>query len=826
MSESFPWAASFAAWRETVFTSLKESAAGGELTARHPFITDGGLRCLDVTAGATSNVSGAGEEFDLQDALALWRFAPQNAVASGGTDARWFPLDAAMPAEPVWEAADLAARRTAREVAGGPEALLSIVLGPVQPFIAAARSLRDLWTGSALLSWLAFKAIEPVLEQHGPTAMVFPVLRGNPLMDQWLQHKGVEIQPEQIQPGMSGSLRTPGLPHRLLAAVPSGADGAAARDLARLCETSAQSALRYLSEKVRQALDQKLAGCDLRAERRWDARWERQIAAMLSVTATVVPLDTEAARLAQLTGRTPESRATLRAKCDQVGLERVPRSLREALDGDWPGQLDLVMRVAETTRSVRPIPPPEALSEAPQPPKCSLLGTWEQMGPAAPAQSRQFWDCVRENLVIDGVRLRARERLCAQSLVKRFAMPVGLGEALGLSREDMKFPDTATVAAGDWLNEVGLDWASVQNQNGQPWNGQWLYRDADSITPEEYPSEAVQKKIDAAHETARAKGLGEPPSYYAVMLCDGDNMSDWLRGETAPHLRAALADSDLAEHLGDDIPAPIGPMWQALLSQALASFTTVLAPRIVAKHNGTLIYAGGDDVLAVMPVRRALACARELRAAFRGEIGSTNVSAHEGWFRFEDDPLEAEHLTLGPRAGLSAGICLAHLKTDLREVLDAARRAERAAKDAGRDSLAIQALRRSGEPTQAVAGWDDVAWLNPLLLAFTEGVSDRWTYHLRALAPTLSALPDAAAKAELRRQINRLETVDRKKLAATLQDLHIQPEGESVGHRVEALYAGFNETRGKRCGSGSEGSLNDFVKLCQIASFMARGRDR
>src|SRR6202035_1604331 len=77
----------------------------------------------------------------------------------------------------------------------GGVALLTFALGPVQPFIAAARTVRDLWTGSYLLSWLTFAAMRPVLEECGPAAVLSPALRGNPLMDRWLHELAFDESP-------------------------------------------------------------------------------------------------------------------------------------------------------------------------------------------------------------------------------------------------------------------------------------------------------------------------------------------------------------------------------------------------------------------------------------------------------------------------------------------------------------------------------------------------------------------------------------------------------------------------------------------------------
>ena len=46
--------------------------------------------------------------------------------------------------------------------------LLLFQLGPVQEFIAQARSTRDLWSGSYMLSWLVAHAICAVVERSFP----------------------------------------------------------------------------------------------------------------------------------------------------------------------------------------------------------------------------------------------------------------------------------------------------------------------------------------------------------------------------------------------------------------------------------------------------------------------------------------------------------------------------------------------------------------------------------------------------------------------------------------------------------------------------------
>ena len=60
-------------------------------------------------------------------------------------------------------------------------AFLLMQFGPVQEFISQARSTRDLWSGSYLLSWLVAHAIKTITGGIGPDTILFPALCGQPL---------------------------------------------------------------------------------------------------------------------------------------------------------------------------------------------------------------------------------------------------------------------------------------------------------------------------------------------------------------------------------------------------------------------------------------------------------------------------------------------------------------------------------------------------------------------------------------------------------------------------------------------------------------------
>lgn len=241
-------------------------------------------------------------------------------------------------------------------------------------------------------------------------------------------------------------------------------------------------------------------------------------------------------------------------------------------------------------------------------------------------------------------------------------------------------------------------------------------------------------------------------------------------------------------------PHPPGHVIQTSISKALARFAVEVAPAIVegpkAVYQGTLVYSGGDDVLAMTPTELALSCAAKLQR----EYG-------RNWPK--DELRTAEDATV------SAGIAVAHHKEDLRYVLQAARQAEKAAKNGGRDALALTICRRSGEHTTTLLPWDLVGDLQKLVEIFQRGAPDRWTYILRAELTAMGSLPAEAFDAEVQRLIARM---DKEQLRRELEDCS---KGFLPGYRERMTNRGRKEEEIRR----------NFVVLCQSASFLARGRD-
>ena len=169
-----------------------------------------------------------------------WRFGPERSrpKIDGKLGALWgvLPADTRVPDHSIWDHLDhLGLRRGVRRRSEGDAALLALAIGPVQGFIASARTTSDLWAGSHLLARLAWEAMKPVCEALGPDAILFPRLRGVPQVDVWLRDR--MNLPDELFTGCdwmkrgtdANPLFSAALPNRFVAVVPA----SQARDIAQ-----------------------------------------------------------------------------------------------------------------------------------------------------------------------------------------------------------------------------------------------------------------------------------------------------------------------------------------------------------------------------------------------------------------------------------------------------------------------------------------------------------------------------------------------------------------------------------------------------------------
>ncbi|MCL2878561.1 MAG: type III-B CRISPR-associated protein Cas10/Cmr2, partial [Acidobacteria bacterium] len=239
-------------------------------------------------------------------------------------------------------------------------------------------------------------------------------------------------------------------------------------------------------------------------------------------------------------------------------------------------------------------------------------------------------------------------------------------------------------------------------------------------------AEVVKKALraDSTREIAERNDDGEN-HYIAVLAMDGDEMGKWVSGAKTPEFLKQLAPKAkyyLSSLAGQALRRLLTPSYHLQFSEALSNFAMHKAREIVEEHKGDLIYAGGDDVLAILPATYAITCAEKLRQAFRS-----------------DYDVNGRLFYPGSRCDVSCGIAVGHDNAPLQMLVREAQAAERRAKnDYDRAALAVSLYKRSGEIVHWGCKWDGSG--NPLEimrrltdLTRTGKLSGRFPYALAAL---------------------------------------------------------------------------------------------
>ena len=229
---------------------------------------------------------------------------------------------------------------------------------------------------------------------------------------------------------------------------------------------------------------------------------------------------------------------------------------------------------------------------------------------------------------------------------------------------------------------------------------------------------------------------------------DGDRMGAWLSGEQSAisyreSFHPAGARRAFDERAGvsrcwldyAEQPRALSPNRHLAISGRLNDFALSVVRHVVEReYLGRVIYAGGDDVLAMLPVatccRPCNGCARPTpaRAPKAGCRCEAKLRLGNGFARLNGRLLRM----MGERATASCGAVIAHHQAPLGSVLRALREAEASAKNAGgRDAFCLTLIKRSGGIRRFTAKWGEpVAVLQALQSFLAEpGVSRRAVYN-------------------------------------------------------------------------------------------------
>jgi CRISPR-associated protein Cmr2 len=515
-------------------------------------------------------------------------------------------------------------------------------IGPVQGFVAQARRTRDFWAGSFLLSWLSAVAMRAVIAQTG--TIVFPAADQNFL--DWLEGNG-DLNKKPAQ----GSI-----PNRFKAEITNGF-------LPEEVVRSVQTAWKAVADTV--------YNNDLEdiADKITREIWDRQVQNFWEMNWVIVEDKNNSSALDQRK--------------------------------NWRSHL----------------PPPEPGV------KCMMMdGLQELSGARGPMglegeKLKDFWQQLRNQKKI-GIAsdLREQEHLCAIAFIKRrfsryFAeVSACMVNDWSLHQEKWTMntarPSVVYMAAVHWLE------ALIKKANKDPEIAEalWAFHDkALELTEGEYaewdnnikciedaiqanpnwsvkkwkaldgnvffehalenkntfPNQALAGKVKQQLRKLQKSmgnaegGIGLRPSpFYAVLMMDGDSLG------------SQMSDSNK----------------QPIITEGLKQFTEGVEEK-VWNHNGFLIYAGGDDVLAVLPLEDALPCALELRQFYMSCFP-------------KDSEIEIQ-------TSLSGAVEFAHMKMPLTKILkDAHILLDKVAKaERGRDALAVRIWKPGGKEVEWSMPW-------------------------------------------------------------------------------------------------------------------------
>ncbi|MCB9761189.1 MAG: type III-B CRISPR-associated protein Cas10/Cmr2 [Alphaproteobacteria bacterium] len=702
-----------------------------------------------------------------------------------------------MPDHTVWAQRSLAAALVGARLGSGDAALVLLSVGPVQALIEASRRTNDLWGGSYLMSFLSAQMLCALARRLGPDAVVTPWPAGLALVDHLLEMGPSPSKSSLVQPALPAKVMAivPDAEADALAAEALRAASDTWQDIGRSVRDGLGGLLRDADPQLKSIWTTQL---DAFLERTaavipW-ASDPAAVGARLSALGWPAPkpLSTAGEGYGPSSGllwqaRSGASRSILprscpsepRPKCtvcgrrDQLGpalgedhqrrrgyelwahrrwwstrsdeeRESVSLSDGEALcavcltkrfapehyfgrpDGplglDWVGspQEDRPLLRFPSVSSVACAPFRLLMTQARV--RRGVLQDWQALSPEA-EQARQQ-DLSQKTRAWTGQlnRLLARDAL-------NFTPP---GNGLPGLGPVGRFDDGPLDVDGAWCD----DDAYVPERLWRDYRGRPV--------PEEDPNyQRVRELVPEAGRSWRSvrEALGCAPSpYYAVLYLDGDQMSLWLNGahERTPKVGEVWGGPPLPADEAD-APRPVYPALQGELSRRLCRLAAGDVAERVHGHLGRLVYCGGDDVVALLPLQTSLRCAWSLVKLLQSRQ------------------------RLGPKVTASAGLAIVHMRDPLGLAIQQARDAEQRAKKT-RNRLCVTLSPRSGAPLEVALPWlRDASGIKmvPALLELLatpdpeapgeHAVNLRLIDALRREAPVLAALPAGAIRSRLDR---------------------------------------------------------------------------
>ncbi|WP_316164558.1 MULTISPECIES: Cas10/Cmr2 second palm domain-containing protein [unclassified Bradyrhizobium] len=723
------------------------------------------------------------------------------------------------------------------------EVNLHFHLGPVQGLISEARRTRDWWAGSFLLSWLVANAMAVVTEKFRGTIESPDVGLGRGSRVRQPNDPVLACAIDAMKPGYvpkDGPMLST-LPNHFVAALSS-------EKLAREAGKAAEQCIRERWVTLASAVRDMLF-----APEHWQARpddreralrlWNRQIG---STSCTPMwEIYWVCAKAGQDGDALLDARKRWRWSRDAEGLPPVEGAICSMM-GDWDeisgrSKLERTQR-QDFWRHVRQrLVDVRYAGYARQPSDCLDLREDEML--SAPALVKRLFpllafdhppdeaDSLRRIIgwtpsirVSYAVFQLHPENWWKDRLRRTFGLPPSPARTGFAQPSDASFdqnpifwPSTSCIAATHWLADA-LERAPVETERfaeaiarvspkyALAEQNLWVKRlkDAAAACRDKLEDPAILSvdgaslfasslmKFDGSTDAiTRAGSLlsalyrqvkSEPAPYYAVLKMDGDRMGELMTPELSQRL--ARFAQDLRGRAGQDVPdADLG---------------------LAARHNGILLYASADEMLALLPIEDALAAALAIRNEFARSTRG---------------------LRLSRPATISGAITFAHRQVPLRWVMQSNRVLlnKVAKEDAGRDALAIEILDRSGQLAEWAAPWNRVGderagGPETLLALVTDAIGPRpflgSNQLLHDLDQQLETFTDGADDASTGTRIAAAKEYDRR---------YARPGGHGVARTAHERMANMLTRRilQQRAQEGNDAPVDDelierVMQLCRI----------
>lgn len=360
-----------------------------------------------------------------------------------------------------------------------------------------------------------------------------------------------------------------------------------------------------------------------------------------------------------------------------------------------------------------------------------------------------WWERAARNSPVAGL-FSSGDRLNSIELVKRLAsMPEIIeatleklwGQEIPSSCPWERFPDRSAVAAAWVPSQVSADqWNHPDLEdlneicfpNRSVWWGigavdnladRYLHPrilERRNIDPEGRPLDSLDEEEQGLLDlwkSSMPQGWESPIEWTVGWRGDGDHMGEWFSGKQYVEKNLPWAnwhpDSQKITDYQLGIMPPNIPVNQPRqldiphsldLSVLFNYWNRLLYPLVEERHEGRVIFAGGDDFLLLGPVTQVVSLTSALDSLWRGETTAISQSlnpAVRGWIDYQGESYPVP----GPDMSFSLGVVIAQRRIPQSRWHRGLNSAYKQAKNQGRNRVCVQVLFNSGQSLEWTCPW-------------------------------------------------------------------------------------------------------------------------